>query len=116
MKLLSTKTHGMIDYAAGPLLLALPRLLHWNRSATRLLTGVAAASTAYSLLTRYELGVFKVLPMPAHLSLDGMSGALLAVAPFLLPEEEGSVTAGLVGVGLFEIMAALSTETHAPGD
>lgn len=114
MKLLSTKTHGMLDYAAGPLLLSLPRLLNWNQSATRLLTGAAIGATVYSLLTRYELGVFKVLPMRAHLALDGMSGALLAAAPFFLPEEDETVTAGLVGIGLFEIVAALTTETRSP--
>ncbi len=114
MKLLSTKTHGMIDYASAPLLLSLPRLLKWNRSATTLLTGAAIGATLYSIVTRYELGVFKLLPMRAHLALDGMSGVLLAAAPFFLPEEDEAVTAGLVGIGLFEVMAALTTETDSP--
>ncbi len=52
--------------------------------------------------------------MRAHLALDGMSGVLLAAAPFFLPEEDEAVTAGLVGIGLFEVMAALTTETHSP--
>lgn len=114
VKLFSTKTHGVIDYAAGPLLFTLPRSLKWNRSATMLLTGAAVGSLLYSLLTRYELGVVKVLPMRAHLVLDGMSGALIALAPLFLPEEDETVTAGLVGIGLFELMAALTTETKSP--
>jgi hypothetical protein len=46
----------------------------------RLASGAAVAS---SLLTDYELGDVKVIPMPVHLTLDVMSGALLASSPWL---------------------------------
>lgn len=37
----------------------------------------------YSLLTNYELGLVKMLPIPLHLALDAASGVLLASSPWL---------------------------------
>lgn len=99
MKPISTKMHGVIDYLTSGTLLVLPRALGWRP------------------LTRYELGLAKVLPMKAHLALDGMSGALLAAAPFLFRDEKRAVTGALAGVGLFEIAASLLTRTQpSPGE
>ena len=112
MRFVSTRTHGILDYLSVGTLLALPRLLGWSKDVTRLLTGAAVGTLGYSLLTRYELGAVKTLPMQAHLTLDGMSGALLCGAPLLFPDEDGSVTGALVALGLFELGAALTTETE----
>jgi len=111
MKLFSTRTHGMLDYLTAGLLLVLPRAMGWSRQVTGMLTGAALSTLAYSLLTRYELGLWKVLPVKAHLALDAMSGMLFCGAPFLFPDEEPSVKGTLVGLGLFEVMAAVTTET-----
>lgn len=114
MRFVSTKIHGVLDYAAVPALLALPRLLGWSPRLTRLLTGSAVGLLGYSLLTRYELGVKRILPMPAHLALDAASGGLLCAAPLLLDELEPATAATLVGLGAFEIGASLTTKTVAP--
>jgi hypothetical protein len=105
--------HGILDYLTAPVLVALPRLLHWDTKLTTLLTGEGLAVLGYSLVTRYELGLFKLLPMKWHLALDLMSGVLLAGAPFLLlteDERDTGVNALLVGIGAFEIAAALLTQ------
>jgi hypothetical protein len=68
MKPISTRTHGIVDYLSVATLYGLPRLLRWNAEVARLLTGVAAGTLGYSLLTRYELGLVKVLPMPSTLA------------------------------------------------
>ena len=112
MRFVSTRTHGILDYLSVGTLLALPRLLGWSKDVTRLLTGAAVGTLGYSLLTRYEFGAVKTLPMQAHLTLVGMSGALLCGAPLLFPDEDGSVTGALVALGLFELGAALTTETE----
>jgi hypothetical protein len=111
-KLFSTKTHGVLDYLTAGQLLIMPRMLGWSAGVTMLLNSLALSTLGYSLLTRYELGPFNVLPMKAHLALDGMSGALLCAAPLLFPKESTGVKAALVGLGLFEITAALTTETE----
>ncbi len=112
MKLFSTRTHGVLDYSSVLLLSALPRALGWSPRVTRLLTGSALATLVYSLLTRYELGAVKVLPMPAHLVLDGASGLTLCLAAGILADEPRPVRLALLGLGLFEITASLTTETQ----
>ena len=113
-RFVSTKTHGVLDYLSVGTLLAVPRALGWSPNVTRLLTGAACGTLAYSLLTRYELGLKRVLPMTTHLTLDALSGALFCAAPALLPEEDGVVAAALVGFGAFELGAALATKTEPP--
>ncbi len=109
-KPISTRTHGMLDLLTAGALVALPRALGWSDRVTRVLTGAAAGTLGYSLLTRYEWGVIKAVPMRAHLALDAMSGALLCGAPVIFPDEDEGVTGTLAGIGLFEIAASLLTE------
>ncbi|HEU4327916.1 MAG TPA: hypothetical protein VFS21_32570 [Roseiflexaceae bacterium] len=110
MKLFSTKTHGVLDYLTAGGLLVLPRALGWSDKLTTALSIAALGTVAYSALTRYELGLLKTLPMPAHLALDALSGALFCAAPLLLPDEDAGVRGALLGIGLFELSAALLTE------
>ena len=112
MKLFSTRVHGVLDYLTAGMLFALPRVFGWSGAVTRLLTNASIGTLVYSVLTRYELGLIKVLPMKGHLTLDALSGGLLCAAPFTFLDEDTPVTGALVGLGAFEIMAALITETE----
>ena len=111
MKPINTRAHGVLDYLSVGLLCALPRALNWSPRVTNLLTASAAGTLVYSLLTRYELGVVRVLPMKAHLALDAASGASLCLAPLCAPDEPQSVRAALVGLGLFELAVTLSSQS-----
>ncbi|GAB4196777.1 MAG: hypothetical protein OHK0022_14570 [Roseiflexaceae bacterium] len=113
MKLFSTKTHGVLDYLTAASLLALPRVLGWSGRVTMMLSVAALGTAAYSALTRYELGLVKTLPMPVHLTLDAINGALFCAAPLLLADEEARVRGTLLGIGLFELSAALLTEPES---
>ncbi len=84
MKPMTTRIHGMLDYLSVGVLLALPRVFHWRKEPTRLLTASALSTLVYSLLTRYEWGLARVLPVKAHLALDTTSGVILCGAPLLL--------------------------------
>lgn len=118
-KPISTKVHGVLDYLTAPTLFTLPRVMGWGKKTTTLLTGAALGLLGYSVLTRYELGLIRVLPMPGHLALDMASGGMLLAAPFTLldkHERSGPVTAALVGFGVFEVAASLLTQTQPASD
>src|SRR4051812_48692977 len=90
-KPISPRVHGVLDYMTAGFLFALPRVMGWSKTVTRLLDASAATATAYSLMTRYELGLVKVLPMKAHLAMDAVSGAALLGAAAVLDEEDDEV-------------------------
>lgn len=113
MRIIPTRIHGVLDYLSVAALLAIPRVLGWDSLVTNLLTGSAAGTLAYSMLTRYELGLAEVLPMKGHLALDGIGGAALCGAALMFRDrEEASVVGALYGLGVFELAAAVMTQTE----
>ena len=84
-RVIPTGVHGMIDYAAASALYAMPALLGLEEvpASVRTLRLASGAAIASSMLTDYELGVMKVVPMPVHLTLDALSGTLIAASPWL---------------------------------
>jgi hypothetical protein len=62
--------------------------------AARALRTAGLAATAYSLITDYEFGVVRIIPMPAHLAMDAASGLLLAASPWLFGFGAGGHVAG----------------------
>lgn len=81
--------------------------------ASRLAGGGA---TAYSLLTDYELGARRILPMPVHLTLDAVIGALLAATPWVAGEAERGTRYWLphAVTGGSEVLLAAITQTEPP--
>lgn len=112
MRFIPTNIHGMLDYGMGILLIIAPWLFGFYAGGVEswLPIVLGAGVIVYSLVTDYELGVTKMLSMPAHLWLDGIGGALLAASPWLFGFSDVIVWPHLV-VGLLEIGAALMTET-----
>ncbi len=113
MKVISTRVHGVLDYVSAITLFALPRILGWGSGVTTFLTIVAATVFIYSLVTRYELSVAKLLPMPGHLLLDAIGGIGLIGAGFLFRDQGAGVLIGLALLGLFELGASMLTESHS---
>jgi hypothetical protein len=114
MQKMPTNVHGVVDYVVGAALTILPRALGWRGAPARLLEGAGAGAIAYSMMTNYELGVVKALPMKAHLTLDALSGGMLIGAAAIMDDEDEDVRATLIGIGLFEIAAALTSRTTSP--
>jgi hypothetical protein len=117
MRFLSTRVHGVMDYAMGILLLASPYLFGFATGGIKqwLPMILGLAMLGMSLLTRYEWGAIRVIPMPAHLAVDGLSGALLAVSPWLFGFS-GIVFLPHLILGLIELGTSLVTETHSTED
>ncbi len=81
---IGSRLHGALDHLTAASLLAAPLLPPLRgRFAGRAPMAAGGSHLAYSLLTDYELGAVRVLPMPVHLAMDAASGALLASSPWL---------------------------------
>ena len=118
LRVIPTSVHGVLDYLTGSALLAAPELFRLKDVPAAALAPrlAGAGATAYSLITDYELGAVRLLPMPVHLALDAMSGALLASSPWLLGYAKNGRRYWLPHalVGASEILAALTTKTQPP--
>jgi hypothetical protein len=112
MKPISTRTHGMLDFATAGALCIVPRLLRLDARVTMLLTAAGAGAVAYSLVTKYEYGLMPLLPMKGHLVLDAGSGLSLCAAPIVMGTQDPMARNLLLGMGVWEIAAALMTQTR----
>jgi hypothetical protein len=110
MRIIPTRVHGVIDYLTGALLVAAPWLLGFaDGSAAQWVPIILGAMVLMqSLVTDYELGVARLLPMPAHLILDALNGVVLAASPWLFGFAE-RVWVPHVVIGLLEIVVSLLT-------
>jgi len=116
MNFIPTRIHGVVDYVVGVALIAAPWIFQFNdvSSAKWVAIGVGATIIAYSLLTDYELGAIRAIPMPGHLLLDVGGGAFLALSPWIFgfADESANVWAPHVVVGLADIVIAALTRRH----
>ena len=112
MKILSTKTHGMMDYVMGILLIASPWIFGFATGGAEQWIPIilGASALVYSMLTDYEYGVSKTISMKTHLNIDLLSGIFLAASPWIFGFSDRVVAPHLI-LGLLEIGAALMTKT-----
>lgn len=84
VRLLPAWLHAIADYAVGLSLIVVALAVHGSTGATA--TGIVVGATVLlvSMLTRYPLGVVKVLPFTVHSAGDYLAAALLLIAPFTL--------------------------------
>jgi len=113
MKIIDTRTHGILDYLTGALLLIAPYLFGFATGGVEqwLPQLLGAALLGMSLITNYELSIAKIIPLPVHLGLDMASGALLALSPWLFGFADVIWWPHLL-VGLVEIVVPMMTRRH----
>lgn len=116
MRFIPTRVHGILDYGMGLILIGSPWLFGFGRGGAETWVPVilGLGVILYSLFTDYEFGVVRTLSMPAHLTLDGLGGALLAFSPWLFGFAD-HVWVPHVVLGVAEIGAALFTR-KVPSD
>ena len=114
MNVINSRTHGVIDYVTGALLLIAPYIFGFaNNGIEHWLPMVLGAMIiVMSLITRYELSIAKIIPLPTHLMVDIVAGLLLAVSPWLFGFANVIWWPHLL-VGLMEIVVAVMTRRHA---
>jgi hypothetical protein len=84
VRLLPAWFHALADYAVAALLIVVPIAVGGSSGA--IATGVVVGATVLvvSALTRYPLGLVKVLPFTVHSAGDYLAAALLLAAPWAL--------------------------------
>jgi hypothetical protein len=114
MRVLSSRVHGVLDYLMGILLIATPWLFGFAQGGpeTYIPVVLGCAVILYSLCTNYELGVFKLISMKGHLTLDFISGLFLAASPWIFGFNDVVYLPHLI-LGIAEIGASLMTQTVA---
>ncbi len=95
--------HAIADYAVGLTLIVVA--IAAGGSAGAVATGIVVGATvlAVSMLTKYPLGVAKVLPFTIHSAGDYLAAALLLVAPWALNFHSGDT-----GLTVFYTVAGLA--------
>ena len=111
----TTLQHGVVDYAWSAAMPMLARLIGADAEATRIFDAVAATGAVQSVMTDYEVGLVKVMPMQAHLAMDGMIGVGLIGAAALMGRQPPEVRLALLGAGIFAIATAAMTDPIPTG-
>jgi hypothetical protein len=103
--------HAIADYAVAASLIVVAIAVGGSGEAvaTGVVVGVVVAIV--SMLTKYPLGVYKVLPFTLHSAGDYLASALLLVAPWALGfnDTDGGLTAFYVVGGLAVLAVSLVT-------
>jgi hypothetical protein len=115
MKTIPTYIHGILDYIVGIVLIAAPNLFGFADIGgpavyTARLVGVLVL--LQSLITRYELGLLKILPMKTHLTFDYVLSIFLALSPWLFQfnHNPNNVWLPHVVVGVAVFLVTLMTD------
>jgi hypothetical protein len=114
VRVLPAWLHAVADYAVGLSLIvvaALAGAAGAEGKAVAIGVVVGAVVLIVSMLTKYPLGVAKVLPFTVHSAGDYLAAALLIVSPFALDinDAEPGLTAFYVIVGIAVLAVSLVT-------
>lgn len=116
-RFIPTRVHGWLDYIVAIALIFAPTIFGF--------TNVGGAAVAipmilgvllflYSLFTRYEDGLVKVIPFPIHLIIDLVAAAFLALSPFIFnfAKHAPNVWVPHLVVGILVILVVLFSQTQ----
>jgi VIT1/CCC1 family predicted Fe2+/Mn2+ transporter len=103
--------HGVIEYAAGVLLIAAPFLFAFDSgaaTAVSIIAGVLVIAIAAS--TEGPSSLIDSIPIAAHLLLDFALAAALIASPFLFAfSDESAPTAFFLVLGVLHLLVTIAT-------
>ena len=85
-RFIPTKVHGALDYIVGVALIGAPWIFGFadmGGPAMIIPIVLGIGLILYSLFTKYEWGLVKVLGMPYHLIFDVVASVFLALSPWI---------------------------------
>jgi hypothetical protein len=119
MKFIPTWFHGILDYVVGIALIFAGQIFGFSSvggAAVDVPLVLGIVLIVYSIFTRYELGIFKVIPMSYHLVVDFLASVFLALSPFIFGFSNQALNVWLphVVVGIVVILVVIFSQTQ-PG-
>jgi hypothetical protein len=103
--------HGLIEYAAGLLLLAAPFLLSFDSDAATVISIAAGVvMLVVAACTAGPTSLVDQIPVPGHFALDWVLAILLIALPFLAGfSDETEPTVFFVALGVAHILITIGT-------
>jgi hypothetical protein len=111
VRLLPAWFHAIADYAVGALLIIVALASGASDEAVAAGVVIGVVVLAVSMLTKYPLGVAKVLPFQVHSAGDYLAAALLILSPFALgfSDTDGGISAFYIVMGVAVLAVSLVT-------
>lgn len=107
-KVLDPKVHGILDYALAGLFLLAPSLFDFSETAATVSYVFGALYLITSLVTRYPLGLLKVIPFPTHGVIESIMAVAWIFSPWIFGFSEDEAARNffiIAGVGLLIVVA-----------
>lgn len=111
VRLLPAWFHAIADYAVAGTLIVVAALVGGSTEAVAAGIVIGVVVLAVSMLTKYPLGVVKVLPFTIHSAGDYLASALLVSSPFILRfnDSDTGLTAFYIAAGIAVLAVSLIT-------
>jgi hypothetical protein len=107
--------HGVADYVSAATFAAAPSMFQMPPAAATLSRALGASYASLSAATAYPLGVAKLVPFPAHLTMDALMAPVLAASPWLFgfADDKPARNFFLAMAGVTAVVTALSQRRRA---
>jgi hypothetical protein len=106
----------VIDYVWAAKAAALSQQMTSAPATAQLVRNAGAAAALSSLMTNYEGGVIRVLPMKGHLALDFVLCGALIASPLFLPASERRWAIVPVLLGAAGLLVGALSQTQSPAE
>ena len=111
VRLLPAWFHAIADYAVAGTLIVVAAAVGGSTEAVAAGVVIGVVVLVVSMLTKYPLGVVKVLPFTIHSAGDYLAAALLVLSPFALGfnNSDTGLTAFYIAAGVAVLAVSLTT-------
>ena len=113
MRFIPTRFHGILDYIVGIIVIASPWLFNFSdvSYATWVMVIAGILVLLQTIMTDFEVGIIRSIPMPTHLMMDFGIGVIVALSPWMFGFADQVYAPHLI-FGVFSILASLTTHRY----